>query len=561
MTAAAVSLAASSVGLFAWRKRRGAPRQQPLPLGPPPGTVVGGEPSFRAVLEAAPDAMITVAADGRITMVNSETLRLFGYERRELVGAPIEMLLPERLRAIHAAHREAFHREPRRRPMGLGPDLVARRKDGSVFPTEISLSPLWNDRGLTIVVVVRDITERRKAEEERAALVREQAARAEAELANRAKDEFLAVVSHELRTPLNAILGWAVMLQSQPSGPETVARALSAIERNARVQRQVIDDLLDVSAITAGKVALERHDLDLAGVIRAAEESLGPSAESKRIRLDIEIEPGLPRVAGDPRRLQQVFWNLLSNAVKFSDEGGRVGVRARAVATGIEVRVEDNGTGIDPRFLPHVFDRFRQSDASPARGHGGLGLGLAIVRELVDLHGGSVTAESRGEGQGASFTVLLPYGPPADEPGALAAAEAHSGDETGTAALCEPLRGVTALVVDDDKETLELIGTVLRRAGVDVRSAESGAEALRQLSSGAPDILISDIGMPGMDGYRLLTEVRRMGVSTPALALTAYGRPQDRERALAAGFREHAPKPVLPEDLLTLVARTMATQP
>jgi protein-histidine pros-kinase len=359
------------------------------------------ESRFRAVLEAAPDAMLTVDADGRITMVNSETERLFGYRRDELIGTPIEILLPESLRATHVRYRAQYQRQPKRRPMGHGLDLVARRKDGSEFPTEISLSPLHAADGLSVIVAVRDITERKRAETERAALAREQEA-------HRAKDEFVAMVSHELRTPLNAILGWATLLQEQQPGPDVLHRGLAAIERNARVQRQVIDDLLEISTIANGKVALEMRELDLGEVIEAAEESVKPAAEARRITLDVAIERPLPRIRGDARRLQQVCWNLLSNAVKFTPEGGSVKVNAGQAASGVELSVADNGIGIDPAFLPFVFDRFRQLDSSTERKQRGLGLGLAIVRELVELHGGRVHVESEGEGRGTTFTVRLP---------------------------------------------------------------------------------------------------------------------------------------------------------
>ncbi len=508
------------------------------------------EARFRAVLEAAPDAMLTVSADGRITMVNSETERLFGYPREELAGQPIELLLPERFRAGHAGHRRHFHAHPKRRPMGLGMNLVARRKDGSEFPTEISLSPLTGGDGLSVIVAVRNITERRKAEEERAALLREQAARVEAEAANRAKDEFVAVVSHELRTPLTAILGWAVLLQSNRSDSDVVDRALRAIERNARVQRQVIDDLLDISAITAHKLSLEVQEIDIAAVVAAAEESTRPVAEAKGVALDIELDPDLPHVLGDARRLQQVYWNLLSNAVKFTPEGGTVRVRAACTDEGLEVRVHDTGIGMDRALLPHIFERFRQRDSSATRAHGGLGLGLAIVRELVTLHGGAVTASSAGDGCGSTFAVTLPV--PAvqrnkreAEPPAVAAAR------TGVHTV--DLRGLHAVVVDDDMETLRLLDAILTRGGMAVTVIASAGEALRRLPRESADVLICDIGMPGLDGYRLIRAVRRMGLAVPAIALTAYGSAGDRDRALAAGFQVHVPKPVLPEELLEVI--------
>jgi PAS domain S-box-containing protein len=510
------------------------------------------EARFRAVLEAAPDAMLTVAPDGRITMVNSETERLFGYPREELVGQKIEILLPARLRIDHVAHRRHFHEQPKRRPMGLGIDLVARRKDGSEFPTEISLSPLTSEEGLSVIVAVRNITERRRAEEERAALAREQAARVEAEAANRAKDEFVAVVSHELRTPLTAILGWAVLLQSSRTDEDVVDRALKAIERNARVQRQVIDDLLDISAITAGKLSLEVQEIDMAAIIAAAEESTRPMADAKGITVDVDLEGSLPHIIGDARRLQQVYWNLLSNAMKFTPEGGTVRVRGRCTEAGLEVRVEDTGIGMDPALLPHVFERFRQRDSSVTRSHGGLGLGLAIVRELVSLHGGTVTAASPGEGRGATFSVTLPVPAVLQNKRTLETAT-HAGLAADLTTF--DLAGLHALVVDDDTETLRLIDAILTRAGMAVTVLASAGEALRRLPGEAPDVLISDIGMPGLDGYHLIGAVRKMGLALPAIALTAYGRASDRHRALAAGYQRHLAKPVLPEDLLAVIGQ------
>jgi PAS domain S-box-containing protein len=517
------------------------------------------EARFRAVLEAAPDAMLTVAADGRITMVNSEAERLFDYGREQLIGQPVELLVPECLRHAHADHRRHFHAGPRRRPMGMHLDLVARRRDGTEFPTEISLSPLPGDGELTVIVVVRDMTERRKVEAERAALAREQAARAEAEAANRAKDEFVAIVSHELRTPLTAILGWAVLLQTNRGDNQLVDRALQAIERNARVQRQVIDDLLDVSAMTAGKLSLEVAEVDLPAVLTAAEESVHPVADAKGLSLELDLPERLPPMLGDARRLQQVYWNLLSNAVKFTPEGGRIVVTARETTDGIEVVVRDNGVGMSQDLVPQVFERFRQRDSSTARRHPGLGLGLAIVRELVVLHGGTVEAASPGEGAGSTFVVTLPVAPAvlrnarATEPG-----EHRNG---ASAPVAHDLRGLHALVVDDDRDTLRLLDTALTGAGMVVTALDSPVEALRRLPAESPDVLISDIGMPGLDGYLLIGAVRRMGASVPAIALTAYGRSVDAARALAAGFQLHLPKPVLPADLLAGIARVTGRKP
>jgi len=517
------------------------------------------EARFRAVLEAAPDAMLTVAVNGRITMVNSEAERLFDYPREQLVGQPVELLVPESLRHAHTGHRRHFHEQPRRRPMGVHLDLVGRRRDGTEFPTEISLSPLPGDGELTVIVVVRDITDRRRVEAERAELAREQTARAEAEAANRAKDEFVAIVSHELRTPLTAILGWAVLLQNNKGDEQLVSRALQAIERNARVQRQVIDDLLDVSAMSAGKLSLEVTEVEIPAVLAAAEESVRPVADAKGLSLELDVPDRLATVLGDPRRLQQVFWNLLSNAVKFTPEGGRIAVTARETHETIEVVVRDNGTGMSQELVPQIFERFRQRDSSESRRHAGLGLGLAIVRELVVLHGGAVDAMSAGEGTGSTFVVTLPVAPAGLRD---ARAAGHGPAKHGAPAFdSQGLRGLHALVVDDDIDTLRLLDTALTGVGMVVTAIDSPAEALRRLPGESPDVLISDIGMPGLDGYLLISAIRRMGASVPAIALTAYGRTVDAQRALAAGFQLHLAKPVLPADLFAGIARVTGREP
>ena len=516
---------------------------------------IAGESNFRALLESAPDAMMTVAADGRILLVNSQTEALFGYDRQELLGRPVEMLLPERLRELHVLHRRDFHAEPRRRPMGLGLDLVARRKDGSEFPTEISLSPLrTEDEGITVIVVVRDITERKKIDEERAALMREQAARAEAEAANRAKDDFVAVVSHELRTPLTAILGWAVLLRSRTHDPEMTRRALETIERSARAQRQLIDDLLDMSRMLAGKTRLEVQEVALPAIIEAAVDAVRPAADAKAIHLDSVIDPNAPVVSGDPGRLQQAVWNLVANAVKFTPKGGRVQVMLQRAGSQVEIVVSDTGQGIEPALLPHVFERFRQGDHGTTRAHGGLGLGLAIVRHLVELHGGAVRVQSGGEGGGATFTIGLPA--------RAAATPARPALQQPPATAPSPgaspkwrLSGVRILVVDDDAESRTVLAAILTDYGADVTLAASAADAVERITPSTFDILISDIEMPGEDGYSLIGKVRARSIELPAVALTAYARPEDRLRALSAGFQTHVAKPVEPGELAAVVAR------
>jgi PAS domain S-box-containing protein len=388
-------------------------------------------------------------------------------------------------------------------------------------------------------------------------------AREEAEAANRSKDEFLATVSHELRTPLNAILGWAQLLRGDGMDPEKSRRGLETIVRNAKLQTQLIDDLLDVSRIISGQMRLDVRPLEMVPVIDAALEAVRPAAEAKQIQLRRVLDPLAGPVAGDPARLQQVVWNLLSNAVKFTPKGGKVEVRLERVNSHVEVIVADNGLGIDPGFLPEVFDRFRQRDASTTRRHSGLGLGLAIVRHLVELHGGTVRVKSPGEGQGSTFTVLLPVSvahlTPQDGTRVHPTAEMEMKD--ASACREDPtlnLKGIRVLVVDDEPDARDTLQQILEHCDAEVRTAGSAAEALAALETWRPHVLLSDIGMPGEDGYSLMRRVRELsperGGRTPAAALTAFARGEDRRRALHAGFQMHVAKPVEVQELAAVVA-------
>ncbi|MGK3962821.1 ATP-binding protein [Sorangium sp. So ce118] len=422
-----------------------------------------------------------------------------------------------------------------------------------------------------IAVHFSDITGRKRAEEERAALLAsERSARAQAEEANRLKDEFLATVSHELRTPLNAILGWSHLLQAKGAAAEAAeqrARGLSAIERSARSQARLIEDILDVSRIISGKVRLERQLVDLDAVIGAAVESLRPTADAKGVALELAAAARGARVLGDATRLQQVCWNLVSNAIKFTPAGGVVGVSIARRGAALHVEVSDTGQGIRPEFLPFVFDRFSQADSSTTRRHGGLGLGLAIVRHLVELHGGSVSARSEGDGKGATFDVALPVAGPAqlERHGLVQARDGADVARASPGALERHLDGLRVLVVDDDADAGEVAGAMLRELGVEPQVARSAEEALRALVEFRPDILLSDLGMPFEDGFALMHKVRALppdaGGGIPAVAVTAYARSEDRQRALAAGFQAYLAKPISAADLADVVSNLAVQLP
>jgi signal transduction histidine kinase len=403
----------------------------------------------------------------------------------------------------------------------------------------------------------REIRVREWAEQERARLlVLEQAARKQAEEANRTKDEFLATLSHELRTPLNAILGWVQVLRTGKLDPAAGARALETIERNARSQAQLIADLLDVSRIITGKLRLDFKPVELRRIIDSALETVRPAADAKGILLDISIGPLASPVLGDADRLQQVIWNLLSNAIKFTPRAGQVEVRLREEGGNAVIRVSDSGIGIRPDFLPYVFDRFRQAEGSITRTHGGLGLGLSIVRHLIELHGGTAEVDSMGEGEGATFTVRLPLRAELAEDDPL--------DRTGVTmpglfSTPDLLTGVRVVVVEDEADTRELLALSLQQCGAEVAAFGSVPEALAAFDLAVPDVLLSDIGVPGEDGYSLIRKVRArepaLGGNVPAAALTAYARAEDRLRALEAGYQTHLAKPVDPAELIATVAR------
>jgi signal transduction histidine kinase len=401
----------------------------------------------------------------------------------------------------------------------------------------------------------RYISELRRSEDARGQLlVRAERARADAEAANRIKDEFLATLSHELRTPLTALLAWSSVLRDAKEDERAlVMEGMDAIDRNARLQAQLIDDLLDVSRIVSGKLILDVKPLDISAVTQAAIDVVRPAADAKSISIECLCEPGINAISADEARVHQVVWNLLSNAVKFTPQDGKITVHVKREGSHARLTVRDTGHGIPAEFLPRVFDRFRQADSSTTRVFGGLGLGLAIVRHLVELHGGTVSAESEGINKGATFSVTFPVLTDRNEPVIVSRAGETIGAEVGS------LDGLRVLLVDDEPEARMIVGTVMRRAGADVRACASVSEGLTELAQWRPHVILSDIGMPQEDGYSFIAKIRSLpreeGGETPAAALTAYAREEDRRQALAAGYQMHVAKPIEPNHLITIVAR------
>ena len=517
-----------------------------------------------AIVESSNDAIIGTTLDGIVTSWNQAAERLFGYTREEIVGRPMSVLVSSDDRDEQSQILERVRQGQRVKRL----EATRLGKDGRRTCVALTVSPIRDDEGhiTGASTIARDITDVKQAEQERARLFgRERHARAEAETATRLKDEFLATVSHELRTPLNAVLGWARMLRSGQLTDAHAADALETIERNAASLALIIEDLLDVSRIVAGTLSLASHPVDLIAVTQATLDEVGPAAAARHIHLQFSADPAsIELVEGDAGRLQQVISNLLINAVKFTPEGGRVDVSVARARSQMEVKVVDTGQGIEADFLPHVFERFRQADGATTRQHGGLGLGLAIVRQLVELHGGSVHAASEGKGRGASFTVCLPI------PGADAQVERRPSlyRERRSAELkaspkprAQELHDLRILVVDDDTDGRTLTALLLKQAGASVdmvASASEAREALLDREARRPDVLVSDIGLPDEDGYGLLRQIRQQeaehGGFLPAIALTGYARAEDRTRALAAGFQAHVVKPIEPAVLIAAIA-------
>jgi PAS domain S-box-containing protein len=505
-----------------------------------------------ALVESADDAIVSKTLEGVVTSWNSAAERLYGYTAAEMIGKPIVILIP----VDHPDEEPQILARIRRGERIQHYETKRVRKDGAVIDVSLTVSPIKDSLGRIIGAskIARDITQQKRGEaREREALRQAQEAKRQAEESSRAKDEFLATVSHELRTPMTAILGWTRMLITGQLSPDRLQRAIETIDRNARSQAQLVEDLLDVSRIVSGRLRIEYKTVDMAAVIAAAVESLRPAADAKRIHVRTVLSSGAGPVRGDTERLQQIVWNLLSNAIRFTPAAGTVQIELQRVESQIELRVIDSGIGIAPNFLPYIFDRFTQADSSITRSHGGLGMGLAIVKSLVELHGGVVAASSPGEDQGSVFTLKLPV-------------SAVRQDYTEQRVVQRPslktalkdrheLIGIKILIVDDERDTCDLLRFIFNECGSIVQIASSTKEAVTAFDTFAPDILVSDIGMPEVDGYeliRFLRQVRRSKI--PAVALTAMARIEDRVKALTAGYQMHVSKPVEPLELITVVS-------
>ena len=516
---------------------------------------VAAEERFRQMADSAPVFIWLADADGKCTWLNRPWLEFTGRTLEQDLGHGwSESIHPDDHDASIQAFRDGVATQ---KPFAIGYRL--RRHDGEWRWVYDVGRPLFGGPGGAFSGFIGsciDVTENKLAEERREELLdAERTARTAAERANRLKDEFLASLSHELRTPLNSILGWTQLLRVRGSSPELLSQGLDTLERSAKLQAQLIDDLLDMSRILSGKVRLDVQHVEPARVVEAAVEVVRPSAEARSVRLQTLLNPNAGPVSGDPTRLQQIVWNLLSNAVKFTPSGGRVQVLLERGNSHVEITVTDSGVGIAPEFLPHVFDRFRQADASTTRQHGGLGIGLSIAKQLAELHGGTIRAKSPGVNQGATFIVTLP----------ILLARHGDGERRHPRAGAGPwpdaprpsLTGVCVLVLDGDPDARQLISLFLTEGGAEVETASSAEEAIATLQRRPPDVIVSDIGPPDEDGHGFIRRVRSLGDDfrrVPALALTAFAHSEDRRRALVAGFQLHLSKPVEPIELCTAVA-------
>lgn len=499
---------------------------------------------WQAIVSSSDDAIISKDLNGVVQSWNLGAERVFGYSAQEMIGQPILRLLPtdrteEEVRILdRLKHGERVDHY----------ETIRQRKDGQLIHVSLTISPIRDAQGTIVGAskIARDITAQKRGAEQLAL------AHQELKRVDRMKVEFISTLSHELRTPLTAITGWIQILKDRPSADE-LREGLEIIERNVRVQAQLIDDLLDMSRIESGKIMLDLQRIDLTTVVGAAVDSVRPTTEAKGVRLTSAFSSVEGIVLGDKHRLQQVVWNLLTNATKFTPKGGRIHVTLERANSHVEIAVTDTGIGIGPEFIDHIFERFSQADASTTRRHGGLGLGLSIVKHLVELQGGTVRARSAGRDKGATFMVCLPLVPVHQEAERVAAQERNA--QIDESVIEADLSGINLLVVDDDPDSGATISKILERRGAAVRTASSMQEALTLFGEAVPDVLLSDIGMPGHDGYELIERVRAQpsGRSVPAVALTALARSEDRTRALRAGFQMHVAKPVDAAELIAVV--------
>lgn len=505
-----------------------------------------------AIVESAGDAIISKTLEGIVVSWNKGAERVFGYTEDEMIGQPIARLIP----LDHQDEEPQILARLRRGEKIEHYETIRAHKDGHLLDISLTVSPIRDAKGNIIGAskIARDITEskRSKAHLQRALAEAEEAKR-QAEEANRLKDEFLTTISHELRTPLTAVVGWTSMLRDGGLDDDMAQKALDTIDRNVKAQAPLIEDLLDISRIVSGKMRIETKPLNLADTIRSAVDSIMPAAEAKNIRLQMVIDAATGSVIGDSDRLQQVIWNLLANAVKFTPFGGRVWIEMERTETDTAITVRDNGIGINPEFLPYIFDRFSQQDTSSTRSYGGLGMGLAIVKYIVELHGGAIRAFSEGTGTGASFTVTLPRlqqkaGIVEPPPAGRQDLRLRCSEQTAE------LAGLSILVVDDEADTCEMLETALEQCGATVRTADSALRALAELEAWQPDLLIADINMPQLDGFQLIHQIRDRGIKIPAIALTALARIEDRVKVLASGYQMHVAKPVELPELYAVVA-------
>ena len=529
-----------------------------------------------AIVDNSDDAIVGKDLNSIITSWNQGAQRIFGYTAEEMIGTSIKRLIP----ADRQDEEDVILARLRRGERFDHFETIRVTKEGRELHVSLTISPI-KDAGGNVVgasKIARDITDRKLAEaalrtaqkaaeaantEKAQLLESERLARAEAERASRIKDEFLATLSHELRTPLNAVLGWSTILRGRENLDPEMIQALETIDRNARVQGQIIEDLLDMSRIISGKVRLDVQPLDLPGILLEAVDTMRATATTKGVRIQTVIDPFNATILGDPNRLQQIFWNLLSNSIKFTPKHGRIQVLLQRINSHVEVSVIDTGEGISPDFLPYIFNRFQQADASTTRRHGGLGLGLAIVKNLVELHGGSVRAKSGGTGKGATFIVSLPltvFHPPPDQ-GEREHPKSKPAHELPILPAIS-LEGIRVLAVDDDADARGLLKVLLESAGATAYLARSAKEGMDQLLSRPVDVLICDVGMPETDGYSLMRQIRSLDdpqkSEIAGVALTAYARLEDRMAAMQAGFQNHLPKPVEPSELLAVV-RSLAS--